>query len=129
MVSSLRRNDDPTAEDLGVRQEGGIEDWVRADGRQNAPVLDARDVLENPAGALRLLVDAISVPFDEAMLSWPPGLRATDGVWASHWYGEVARSTSFQTYRPRTQEVPERLREVHARCQECYERLYPLRLP
>ena len=35
----------------------------------------------------------------QAMLSWPPGLRETDGIWAKHWYGEVAKSTSFQPYR------------------------------
>lgn len=128
IVSYLKKNDDPTAEDLGFPQQIEIYDWVRAHGTPNPPVIDARDVLQNPGRTLRLLCDAIGVPFDEAMLSWPPGLRATDGIWASHWYGEVARSTSFQTYRSRTQEVPERLREVHARCQECYARLYPLRL-
>ena len=49
-------------------------------------VIDARDVLENPAGTLRRFCAAVGVEFTEDMLSWPPGLRATDGVWAKHWY-------------------------------------------
>ena len=77
---------------------------------------------------LRLLCDAVGVEFDEAMLSWPPGLRETDGVWAKYWYDEVARSTSFQPYRPKNEPVPERLREIHDRCRECYDRLYQHRL-
>ncbi len=29
------------------------------------------------------------------MLSWAPGRRDTDGVWAAHWYNAVEKSTSF----------------------------------
>jgi len=77
---------------------------------------------------LEMLCHATGVEFDEAMLSWPPGLRDTDGIWATHWYSEVARSTSFQLYRPKNELVPERMREIHERCGECYERLYACRL-
>jgi hypothetical protein len=55
-------------------------------------------------------------------------LRETDGVWAKHWYGEVAQSTGFAPYRVQEVEVPERLREIEARCRECYDRLYEQRL-
>ena len=81
-----------------------------------------------PNGTLRLLCEAVGIEFDRAMLSWPPGLRETDGVWAKHWYGEVAKSTGFAPYRARTAEVPERLRDIEARCRESYEQLYPFRL-
>ncbi len=64
----------------------------------------------------------------KSMLSWPPGLRDTDGIWARYWYGEVAKTTSFQPYRPTASEVPARLREIHQQCCECYERLYEYRL-
>ena len=92
------------------------------------PVIDAKDVLQNPERLLRLLCGAVGVEFDPATLNWPPGLRETDGVWAKHWYGEVARSTSFQPYEQKKLKVPERFGEIHARCQECYERLAPHRL-
>ena len=29
------------------------------------------------------------------MLAWPAGPRASDGVWAPHWYSTVEASTSF----------------------------------
>ena len=128
IVSYLKKNDDPTVEDLGFVQQAEIFDWVREHDGAVPPVIDAGDVLRDPESTLRLLCAAVGVEFDRAMLSWPPGLRESDGVWAKHWYGEVARSTAFQPYEPREALVPERLREVHQRCQECYERLLPHRL-
>jgi hypothetical protein len=62
------------------------------------------------------------------MLSWPRGLRDTDGIWAKHWYGEVAKTTSFQSYHPTDSEVPERFRDIYEHCRQCYKRLYEHRL-
>jgi hypothetical protein len=128
IVSYIKKNDDPALEDLGFVQQVEIFDWVCARSKSVPPVIDAQDVLRNPARTLRLLCAAVGVEFDPAMLSWPPGLRDTDGVWAKHWYGEVTRSTSFQPYQPKTAPVPERLTEIHQRCRECYKRLYEQRL-
>ena len=129
ITSYIKKNDvDLALEDLGFVQQAEIFDWVSQNTKQRAPVIDARDVQQNPKRMLRMLCDATGVEFDEAMLSWPPGLRETDGVWATYWYSEVARSTSFQPYRPKNEPLPERLREIHERCRECYERLYACRL-
>jgi hypothetical protein len=92
------------------------------------PVIDAADVLRDPTKTLGLLCDSLGVEFDEAMLSWAPGLRETDGVWAKHWYTEVMNSTSFRAYRHRDEQVPAGLREVEVRCRECYDQLYEVRL-
>jgi hypothetical protein len=92
------------------------------------PVVDAKDVLEHPERILRLLCEAVGVEFSDSMLSWQPGLRETDGIWASHWYGEVAKTTSFQPYHPSDAKVPAHLKEIHNRCRECYLRLYEYRL-
>ena len=99
IASYIRKNDDPTLEDIGFVQQAEIFDWVRERSGVVPPVIDARDVLQDPERMLRLLCEAVGVEFDPAMLSWPPGLRATDGVWAKHWYGEVAKSTGFEPYR------------------------------
>jgi hypothetical protein len=138
VLSYIKKNPKPTLEDLGFVQQTEIFDFVvrtsRRDirGRRSAPslplVIDAKDVLESPERMLRLLCEAIGVEFDDAMLSWPPGLRNSDGIWAKYWYDEVARSTSFQPYRPKNEPVPERLREIHDRCREFYDRLYQHRL-
>jgi hypothetical protein len=128
IVSYIKKNNDPTLEDIGFVQQAEIFDWVRADIGGIPPVVDARDVLENPEKILRLLCEANGVEFIDAMLSWPPGLRETDGIWAKHWYGEVASSTSFRKPRVDPGPIPERLRDVYERCRECYDRLFRYRL-
>jgi hypothetical protein len=91
-------------------------------------VIDARDVLQAPERTLRLLCEALEVEFDPAMLTWAPGLRETDGAWAKHWYGEVAKSTRFESYKERRDEVPDRLRDIETRCRQSYDLLYAHRL-
>jgi Sulfotransferase domain len=128
ILSYIKKNPEPTLEDLGFAQQCEIFNFVRERTGKAVPVVDARDVLENPERILRILCDAIGVPFDVAMLSWLPGLRDSDGVWAKYWYHEVARSMSFQPYQPREGNVPDRLREIYEQCHECYEKLYQHRI-
>jgi hypothetical protein len=62
------------------------------------------------------------------MLTWPPGPRETDGVWAPHWYSRVWASTGFEPYRPPTEPVPDRLLPLLERAQPCYDALAPYAL-
>jgi hypothetical protein len=129
IASYIRKNNDPTLEDIGFVQQAEIFDWVRVHTGEIPPVIDAHDVLENPERILRLLCEAVGVEFTDAMLSWPPGLRETDGIWATHWYGEVESSTGFrQPVARESVRVPEHLQNVHERSRECYARLYQHRL-
>jgi hypothetical protein len=112
----------PELDDLGIRQQAGIFEEFPG------PVLSSRDLLENPAGMLAALCEAVGIPFTEAMLAWPPGPRDTDGVWAPHWYGSVWRSTGFGAYRPRTEPLPPHLAGLADRCRPYYETLYAHRL-
>ena len=91
-------------------------------------MLDSRDVLENPEKLLRLLCEETGIEFSSAMLSWEPGKRDTDGIWAPHWYGEVEKTTSFRSYVPKEEEVPEKFEKVLKECMEIYEELYEYRL-
>jgi len=128
ILSYIKKNPHPALEDLGFVQQCEIFNFVRERTNSVPPVIDADHVLKNPEKMLRLLCGAIGVDFDEAMLSWPPGLRETDGIWAKHWYDAVARSTSFEPYKPREGHVPNSLRAIYERCQECYNQLYQYRL-
>jgi hypothetical protein len=128
IASYVKKREDPTLPDLGFIHQAEIFDFVRARTGSAPAVVDAQDVLENPKRILRLLCEAIGVEFNDSMLRWPVGLRQSDGVWARHWYGEVAKTTSFQSYRPREVKIPAHLQEIHDRCRECYERLYEYRL-
>jgi hypothetical protein len=126
--SYIKKREDPALEDLGFVQQAEIFDFVQTRTNTIPPVIDAKDVLQDPERTLRRLCEAVGVNFSKSMLSWPPGLRDTDGIWARHWYGEVAKTTSFQPYRPTGYEPPEKLRELYERCRDCYEKLYEHRL-
>jgi hypothetical protein len=129
IVSYIKKNNDPILEDIGFVQQAEIFDWVRAHSGAVPPVIDARDVLENPRKILELLCAEVGVEFSESMLSWPPGLRETDGIWAKHWYSEVATSTTFRSPPVgEPQEVPAHLRGVYERSRECYVGLHQYRL-
>src|SRR5262249_35433154 len=92
------------------------------------PVVDARDVLEHPRQLLSLLCDRLGVAFSDVMLSWPAGPRATDGVWAKHWYANVEKTTSFQPYSPPSDPFPSRLEPLRDACTPFYETLHRHRL-
>jgi hypothetical protein len=128
ILSYIRKNSDPELEDLGFVQQCQIFDFVRERTGSVPPVIDADDVLKNPERILRLLCEAVGVEFDKAMLSWPLGLRETDGAWAKHWYDAVTRSTSFEPYKPREGNVPNSLRDIYEQCRRCYEDLHKHRL-
>lgn len=114
--------------DLGFVQQSELYRWVTRNTEQAPPVVDARDLQNHPRPVLEELCGRIGVPFDERMLGWPPGARATDGVWAPHWYAAVEKSTGFSAYRPRQEAVPERLREIYEVCLDEYQKLYEHRI-
>jgi hypothetical protein len=118
----------PELKDTGFPQQSEIFEWVWKEIGSVPPVIDAADVLRNPRRTLGLLCDAVDVEFQDAMLSWPPGPRASDGVWAKHWYAEVEKSTGFRPHSPKQIDLPERLEAIYAECLEDYELLYPHRL-
>jgi len=128
ITSYIVKNDIPAMEDLGIPQLVEVYERVLDRTGSPPPIIDSRDVLENPRGVLGLLCEAVGVEFSAAMLNWPAGRRDSDGVWAGHWYDQVERSTGFHGYRPKSDRVPEELSGLLEECQACYDRLYALRL-
>ncbi len=128
LASYTQKRDSVTLEDLGFPQQVEIFEHVRASTGGIAPVLDARDVLGDPAGTLKLLCKTAGVAFSERMLSWPAGPRVTDGVWARHWYHKVEESTGFAPYRPPAKPLPETLEPLAEAAEPYYRHLYEHRL-
>ncbi len=87
-------------------------------------------MLANPEGMLTALCQACGVTFDPAMLSWPPGKRASDGVWAPVWYEAVETSTGFAP--PRVEAtfdaLPDALKPIAEAARPLYEQLARHRL-
>jgi hypothetical protein len=129
MLLSLSKHiSTPTLRDTGLPQQLEIFEHVRELTGSPPPVIDARDVLEQPRHALTLLCQALNVPFSDAMLRWPAGRRDSDGVWARHWYASVERSTTFERHVPKTENVSGELQPLLRECRPYYERLYGSRL-
>ena len=128
ITSLIKHVPDATLPDTGYPQQAEIFDRVRQWTGKVPPVIDARDVLNDPRRVLGKLCAALGVGFTDAMLSWPPGLRDTDGVWAKYWYKEVETTTSFRPYKPKDEPVPPHMQDLLRQCEQFYQRLYEHRL-
>ncbi len=128
IASFIKIIPNPTPTDLGLPQQVRLFEIVRDRTGRTPPVLDSRDVLEDPRGMLSALCERVGIQFDDAMLSWELGPRATDGVWGRHWYDSVYKSTGFAPHHPKDEPVPDRLTRVHAKCRALFDTLFRFRL-
>lgn len=108
IASYAVKREGPTLDDIGFVQQAAL--FARIGGL----VIDSADIRDAPERKLRVLCGAIDLPFDPAMLSWPLGPRAEDGVWAAHWYGAIHRSTGFAGPEGKPPDLPERYRDLCA---------------
>ena len=83
------KRDSITAADIGYAQQAALHAKI------GGIIIDTVDIRANPRAMLTTLCAAIDLPFDDAMLHWPAGGRAEDGVWAQHWYDAIHASTGF----------------------------------
>ena len=112
----------PSLSDTGYPQNAALFAELRRRG-QDPIVVDSTLTLHDPESVLRQLCGRLGIAFDRAMLSWEPGPRPEDGVWAPHWYASVHRSTGFGRPRSHTDPFPERLRPLLDACVPLYETL------
>ncbi len=109
--------------DIGFAEQAALFDAAAALAGKAPPVVDADALLADPPRVLAGLCAALDIPFSEAMLAWPPGLRETDGVWASHWYDAVVRSTGFGPPAPMPALDDPHMRRLEEQALPIYERL------
>jgi hypothetical protein len=128
LASFARVVPDPTLEDTGLPLQWELFQRAADRSGQAPPVIDSRDVLEDPAALMSRLCAALGVPYTDAMLRWPAGRRATDGVWAPHWYAAVEASTGFAPPGPRRDAPPAGMEALYEQCLPWYERLAAHRL-
>jgi hypothetical protein len=128
MLASLARFiPEPTVNDTGLPQQAALYDQLVRNGAA-PPIIDAADVLDCPERMLKLLCDALNVPYYAEMLSWSPGPRPTDGAWGPFWYGEVYKTTGFTALTSTHRALPDRLTATFAECERIYSQLYANRL-
>lgn len=121
--SYIKQRENPTPDDLGLRQLCEIFDYVVK--RQTAApiVIDSDDVLSDPRGLLTKLCHRLGIAFETSMLEWPSGSRASDGAWAPWWYANVEKSMGFESRPPFDGELPVHLEEIAQEVMPYYQKL------
>lgn len=130
LASYLVKRGTATLDDIGLEAQLDLFERV-ADRTGTAPaVLEAQDVLRQPAAMLEALCRHCGIGFEPAMLAWPAGRRASDGVWAPAWYDKVEASTGFGPLRPEVafDELDDRLKPIATAARPLYDRLAAFRL-
>jgi hypothetical protein len=129
VVASFTRNrPDAAPWELGFEQQARLFDEVCDRRGEAPPVIDAGDVLRDPAAVLGALCARLGIAFTPRMLQWTAGRRASDGVWAPYWYASVERSTGFEPWRPRDVVLTPFQRRLAEQCQPFHARLAQYRV-
>ncbi len=122
IASYAAKREAPTLEDIGFAQQAALYEKL------GGIVIDSTDIRARPEVMLRALCDSVGLAFDPAMLSWPAGPRAEDGIWAKHWYNAVHKSTCIAGAEGPLPEVPQSLQPVLEAALPYYSGLYRARL-
>ena len=117
-----------SAEDIGIIRQLELYHEISALSERPVPVIEGKDILAAPEMMLTKLCGALDIPFDRNMLSWPTGLRESDGVWATHWYHSVANSTGFSSAKTQNIELNAQLQRVVDAVTPAYEYLRQLKI-
>lgn len=128
VASYIKSRATVTAEDIGLEQEARLFDEVAQRLGTAPPVLDAGEFLAAPEAHLRALCAHLGIAFTDRMLHWPAGPRASDGVWAPHWYSAVWKSTGFELPRQREGSLSGAAAKAAEEARPWYERLFDQRL-
>ena len=124
MLASLAKKlDTVSLEDTGLPQQVELFQRLREQDEQLPPVIVANDLLADPRGILAALCGRLGVEFDEAMLSWEPGPRDTDGCWGPVWYERTYESTGFSPPRVKEDQLPQFLEPLARDCAELFTEL------
>jgi hypothetical protein len=126
--SYAKKREGPKLTDIGFVQQAELFDEA-ADWLGHAPlVIDSADICSDPARMLGKLCDGLGIAYTDRMLHWPEGPKPYDGVWASHWYGAVHRSTGFEAAESAMPDLPAEYQRLADQALSHYEKLYAHRL-
>ncbi|MGH9551971.1 MAG: hypothetical protein ACRD3W_21475, partial [Terriglobales bacterium] len=123
IASYLKKRQAARFEDFGLEKQAEFFEREAQRLGEAPPVIDANDVLFDPEAVLPKLCRALGIAWDAAMLSWAPGSRETDGIWAPHWYNAVEKSTHFEPPETEPVELSPAAERLAGRCRPYYEKL------
>jgi Sulfotransferase domain len=124
LASYVAKREEVALSDIGLVRQVELFDRFADETGAAPPVVDSDELLRDPAGVLGSLCGALGIGFDPAMLHWPSGRRASDGVWAPAWYASVEASTGFAAQTGTgLPSLPDHLRHIADAALPYYERL------
>ena len=125
LASYVEKRQSVTLEEIGLPRQVELFERVADRLGEAPPVIDAQDVLADPSGTLSRLCARCRIVFDPAMLAWPAGRRASDGVWAPAWYDKVEASTGFGPVRREVSlaDLPDPLKRLAEAARPLFEKL------
>ena len=106
----------PTMLDLGYAHQLNLVKRIP----DRALVVTAESLQARPEATLKALCRELSLSWDARMLSWTPGARPEDGVWAKHWYQGVHASSGWEPRTLKRGEVPAHLASLREECESHY---------
>jgi len=115
---------DAAARLVGIPQLQRIYEHAQALSSCPVPVIDANDILRDPANTLGAFCAEVGMPFDaQTPLSWAKGPHAADGAWGPMWYSKIYATSRLGSYKPKTVEVPRALQPIVDACMPTYDAL------
>ena len=128
ILSYTKKNKINNIQQLGYLQQIDIYKILAHDIGVPPIIIDAKDLLQEPRNMLIEICKKLNIEFDERMLSWPSGDRATDGIWGKHWYKKVETSTGFKPYIKNNRIIPPEYQGIYDECMKYYNFLYQKRV-
>ena len=101
-------------EELGIQQQLDLFHLCADKLGEAPPVIDAERCLVNPKNVLTKLCQRLNISFSSKMLEWPVGSRASDGLWAKHWYGDLYKTTHFSLNQIRGKSDEHKIEKEHS---------------
>ncbi|MEP5612019.1 MAG: sulfotransferase family protein [Cyclobacteriaceae bacterium] len=113
----------PTMQDIGLKLEAEMLDYVIENTKEEPIVLDSNTILTDPETGLKKLCERLGIPFETSMLSWEQGAIPEDGTWAKYWYKNVHNSTGFMKQKTSERPLPDHCQSLYENALPYYEKL------
>ncbi len=127
LASFAKVIDNPVASDIGIKEEWDLYNQLVDSGKEPI-VVDTDQFLADPEQAMIILCQKLEIPFEESMLSWSPGARDIDGVWAQYWYHNVHASSGFGAPKKKSIQLNQSLQNIYEEVKPYYLKLRELAL-
>ena len=128
ILSYSKKNEINSIKQLGYLQQIEIYEMLIKKMGVSPIIIDAQDLLRRPKKMLIEICKNLEIRFDDKMLSWPHGVRETDGVWGKYWYKQVEASTGFKPYIKTNRIIPIKYQSLYKECMQYYNFLHQNRI-